>query len=294
MEHPELTDILFRPSRAECNELALVLAAQAIPSAVRWNGSAWVLSVPAKAINLARLELAAYSAESRSRASSHPAIAAVGRPWPGIAIYCAVLVLMALMAPALVFGVDWLVIGRMDGGRMLAGEWWRPVTALMLHADAAHLLGNLLFGGLFAFSVSRYLGGGFGWLVIVLSGTMGNVANGFLAGSDHRSIGASTAVFAALAVLSAYLWRRGFPSNVSRRERLTPVIAGIGLLAFTGTGGVNTDIGAHLLGFVVGFGAGLVIARIGVPTTRAAQGLSAVMVLALVFFAWAAALTPQF
>jgi rhomboid protease GluP len=293
MEPQEVTDILFRPSREECNELALVLAAQAIPSAVRWNGSVWVLSVPAEAMNLARLELAAYTTEARSRASPQTSIAARGRPWPGIAIYTAALVLMALMAPAFWFGVDWLSAGRMDGGRMLTGEWWRPVTALMLHADAAHLLGNLLFGAFFAFSVSRYLGGGFSWLVIVLSGTLGNVANGFLAGPDHRSIGASTAVFAALGILSAYLWRRGFPSNVSRRERLTPVIAGIGLLAFTGTGGVNTDIGAHLLGFLAGFGAGLAIARTGVPKSRAAQGVSAMLVSAFLVFSWAAALTLQ-
>lgn len=291
MEPPELTDILFRPSREQCNELALVLAAQAIPSAVRWNGSVWVLSVPARAMNLARLELAAYTVEAKTRASSQPAVSASGRPWPGIAVYGAALVLMALMAPEMGFGVDWLVAGRMDSGRMQAGEWWRPVTALMLHADAAHLLGNLLFGGLFAFSVSRYLGGGFSWLVIVLSGTLGNVANGFLAGPDHRSIGASTAVFAALGILSAYLWRRGFPSNISRRERFTPVIAGIGLLAFTGTGGVNTDIGAHLLGFLAGFGAGLAIARVGVPQTRTGQGVSAVMVSGILILAWAAALT---
>lgn len=292
MESHELTDILFRAGREECNELALVLAAQAIPSQVRWNGSVWVLSVPPDSVTRAQLELAAYATESQLKRSASPPIAAVGRrPWPGIAIYSAVLILMSLMAPEMGFDIDWLAAGRMDGGRMLAGEWWRPVTALMLHADAAHLLGNLLFGGFFAYSVSRYFGGGFGWLAIVVSGAFGNLANGFLAGADHRSIGASTAVFAALGLLSAYLWRRGFPSNASRRERLAPVIAGIGLLAFTGTGGVNTDIGAHLLGFLAGFGVGLAIARIGVPTAHAAQVVAAVLVSSIVCFAWAVALT---
>jgi membrane associated rhomboid family serine protease len=173
---------------------------------------------------------------------------------------------------------------------MSAGDWWRPITALMLHADAPHLLGNLIFGSFFAYSVCRYLGSGLGWFAIIVGGALGNVVNGFLAGPEHLSIGASTAVFAALGLLSAYLWRRGFPANVSRRERLTPVIAGIGLLAFTGTGGVNTDIGAHLFGFLVGFGEGVLVARIGVPKGRRPQVVAAVLVGALVVFAWTAAL----
>ena len=292
MASDNLTDILFCPDRGECSELALVLSAQAIPSEVRCDGRFLVLSVPADSVARAGDELKAYVAETRRTGSSRPAAAPVqGNPWPGITVYAAAIIVMALMAPEMHLGVDWLAAGRMDGGRMLAGEWWRPVTALTLHADAGHVLGNLFFGGIFAFSVSRYFGGGFGWLVIVLSGALGNVANGFLSGADHRSIGASTAVFAALGLLSAYLWRLGFPSDASRRERLAPVVAGIGLLAFTGTGGVDTDIGAHLLGFLVGFGAGLLIARTGVPVARYAQVVSAAVVSGAIVVAWVAAVT---
>jgi membrane associated rhomboid family serine protease len=291
MHAEELTDILFCPGQEEGNELALVLAAQQIPSDVRWNGRDWVLSVPAGSVARARAELEAYAAELKLKGPARPAVWTGGKPWPGIAIYCVVLILMALVAPAMGFGVDWLTAGRMDSGRMLAGEWWRPLTALMLHADAPHLLGNLLFGGFFAYSVCLYFGAGFGWLAIVTAGALGNLANGFLAGPDHFSIGASTAVFAALGLLSAYLWRRGFPANVSRRERFAPVIAGIGLLAFTGTGGVNTDIGAHLLGFVAGFGGGLVVARLGVPIRRRPQIVAAALAVAIVVVAWAVALT---
>lgn len=290
MEPDSFADALICADLEECNELALVLTAQAIPSNVRWGGRGWVLSVPAESLARARLELEAYRFESRLSRSARPAVSAEGRPWPGIAVYAAVLLLMGLMAPEMGLGVDWLALGEMDGGRMLAGEWWRPVTALTLHADAAHLLGNLAFGGFFAYSVTRYLGAGFGWLAIVVAGGLGNVANGFLAGADHRSIGASTAVFAALGLLSAYLWRRGFRSDASRRERMAPVIAGIGLLAFTGTAGANTDVGAHLLGFLAGFGGGLVVARTGVPRARAVRALSACAAGTLVVAAWGFAL----
>jgi rhomboid protease GluP len=291
MAFEEPTDILVCRERDQCNEFALVLAAQAIPSQVRWNGQDWVLSVTADSVARARLELEAYRFEALARhRQAEPAATADGDPWPGILVFAGVLIVMSLIAPDMRFGVDWLAAGRMDGARLLDGEWWRAVTALTLHADAAHLIGNILFGSFFAFSVSRYLGSGFAWLMILLSAAFGNVANGLLMGADHRSIGASTAVFAALGLLSAYLWRRGFPGKASRRERMAPVVAGLGLLAFTGTGGVNTDLGAHLLGFVAGFGCGLIVAKFPVPrSSRAQQGL-AVAAAGVVVLAWLLAL----
>ena len=291
MSSDDLTAIFSSAEREPCAELALVLASQSIDSEISWNGHSWVLGVPARSIASARLQIETYAAEVRRVDPAPPAMPASGRPWPGILVYVAVMLAMALLAPELRFGFDWFAAGRMDGGRMLAGEWWRPVTALTLHADAAHLLGNLVFGSFFGYSVARYLGGGFGWLAIVASGALGNFANGWLAGPNHLSIGASTAVFAALGILSAYCWRRGFPAQASRRERFAPVIAGIGLLAFTGTAGANTDIGAHLLGFVAGFGNGFLIARLGFPVSRNAQLACAFAAVGSVVVAWLAALS---
>lgn len=291
MQTDELTAIWQSASRDHCAEFALVLAAQAIEAQIHRDGSIWVLSVPTDAVPLARLELAAYAAESRSARVGRPAVAAEGRPWPGVIAYAVIIVTISLIAPQMAFGPDWVTAGRVDGGRLMAGEWWRAVTALTLHADAAHLLGNCLFGGFFGYSVARYLGGGFGWLLIVVCGALGNVVNVLLMGADHRSIGASTAVFAALGILSAYLWRRGFPAAASRRERIAPLVAGIGLLAFTGAGGVNTDIGAHLFGYAAGFGGGIAVARLGLPAGRRAQLACGAGAFGLVVAAWLAALT---
>jgi membrane associated rhomboid family serine protease len=291
MEPEQPVDVLASADRTQCAELALVLESQAIPAAVRFDGRAWILSVEAGYVARAKRELAAYAAEAAARAESRQEpLAAVGTAWPGIAIYAAVLVAMTLVATEMSLGIDWLAEGRMDGGGLRAGDWWRPITALTLHADAAHLLGNLFFGGLFAYSVARYWGGGFGWLAIVVSGALGNVVNGFLSGPDHRSIGASTAVFAALGLLTSYCWRRGFPVWASARERSAPIVAGVGLLAYMGTGGVNTDVGAHLLGFVAGIVGGLLVARYGFPASRRGQYFSAFAAAGLVLGAWAAAL----
>ena len=178
MSPEALTDIVVSDVREECNELALVLAAQSIPAEVRWDGRSWRLSVPEALQAHARLEIEAYRTETRLNRASKPAAEAHGKPLPGVVEYVALITIVALLAPEMRFGIDWLAAGRMDGGGIRVGEWWRPVTALFLHADAAHLIGNAVFGGFFAWSVARYFGGGLAWLAIIASAALANFANG--------------------------------------------------------------------------------------------------------------------
>jgi len=290
MDRDDFTDIRVCEGSGRAEELALVLTAQAIESRIRFDPRGWILSVAANSVARAELELAAYLAERPRGPARIAAPPPPGRPWPGIVAYIGIIMGVALAAGSLAFGIDWLARGGMNGARLFAGEWWRPITALTLHADAAHLLGNAFFGGFFGYSAARYLGGGAGWLAILVCGAIGNLANALLLGAAHRSIGASTAVFAALGLLTAWCWRRGFPPGASRRERFAPVVAGIGLLAFTGAGGVGTDVGAHLTGFVSGFLGGLIFARFGTPRGRAAQLACGVAAVAVVALAWVAAL----
>ena len=292
MQADNLTIVFSHANREPCTELSLVLAAQHIDAVVGWNGTAWILSVPPEAVAAARYEITAYTVEARSDAARRqvPVLSRPGNPWIGVGAYLLVVIGVGALASAMVFDVDWFVRGQMDAAGVRNGEWWRLLTALSLHADAAHLFGNAAFGSFFGYTVARYLGNGFGWLAIIASAALGNLVNSIVSGGDHRSIGASTAVFAALGLLSSYCWRRGFPVGASRRERLAPVIAGIGLLAFTGAGGENTDLGAHLFGFVAGFGAGLVIARFGLPSGRRSQWIAGLAAVGLIVVSWAAAL----
>ena len=139
---------------------------------------------------------------------------------------------------------DWLGAGPARGGRRCSsGEWWRAVTALTLHVELDHLGGNLAFGAFFGYFVGRYFGHGVGWLAVLLAATGANVLNAWVQSPAHRSIGASTAVFAALGLLVTYTWRRGFLRDTPWRARIAPIVAGLGLLAFTGTAGENTDLG---------------------------------------------------
>ena len=123
--------------------------------------------------------------------------------------------------------------------------------------------------------------------------TLANALNAAVQSPEHRSIGASTAVFAALGLLTAYTWRRGFLRETPWRGRIAPIVAGIGLLAFTGTAGENTDLTAHLFGFVAGFGGGLALARwadIDWLRSRRRQAVCAAVAIASVVAAWVWAL----
>jgi membrane associated rhomboid family serine protease len=254
-----------------CTELALVLEARAIPWRRDHSGTQWLLCVRAQDTVAAARELDSYRRENARVRAAVPPPVVIGNGWLGVGSFIVVLLAIAVCVQRLAFGIDWLAVGRMDAARMLEGQWWRPLTALTLHVDADHLLANVAFGAFFTYFVGRYLGGGIGWIAILSAGTLGNVLNGWLAGPEHRSIGASTAVFGALGLLTAYTWRRGFPRGTSFRGRVAPLIAGIALLAYTGTAGENTDLGAHLLGFVVGLGMGFAAARVMVPASARVQ-----------------------
>jgi membrane associated rhomboid family serine protease len=81
----------------------------------------------------------------------------------------------------------------------------------------------------------------------------------------HQAVGASTAVFAALGLLAAYLWTGRRLLRGSWARRLAPVVGGIVMLAWFGTGGERTDIVAHLTGFIAGFAIGAVLGRLVQP-----------------------------
>lgn len=104
---------------------------------------------------------------------------------------------------------------------------------------------------------------------------------------NHSSIGASTAVFAAVGLL-ATLNMLHFRQSLWRRWPL-PVAAALGLLALLGTGGENTDVGAHLFGFAAGTVIAalthLLFAKTDLPKKRL-NDLFAILTPLLVLLAW--------
>lgn len=156
----------------------------------------------------------------------------------------------------------WTDAGVLDRSAVFQrGEVWRVGTALFLHADGAHLIANA-FSGIFVFSaVLSSLGRARGWLSLAVASLAGNLAAAVLHGSEaYRSLGASTAVFAALGLLAgAAAVRSGRAASRGRwRAWWIPLGAGAAVLGLFGAGGQNIDVLAHVTGFFAGLAGGAI------------------------------------
>ena len=141
---------------------------------------------------------------------------------------------------------------------------------------------------MFGLLAGRVAGSGVAWLSILLASGVANILNTIMLDASHRSIGASTAVFAALGLVSGFVWRGKLTAQDRWPYRIGPIVGGIALLAYTGTGDANTDIGAHLLGFVAGFAAGILLIRVADKLhdqrVQLNSGIAAITILAVSWF----------
>jgi len=290
-ELPQAPIVVFRGSRAECREFGLVLEAKAVEYQLLESDGAWLLAVTPGLAQQARDEMTRYAAE-RSVLRAAPTSA---EPFVGAALgalgYTVILLLTAYCAGIGMFGADWLSLGALEAGS--ERQWWRAVTALTLHLDQAHLLGNLLFGVAAGVLASRLLGPGVAWASILGAGALANYVEMLVAPATHQAVGASTAVFAALGLLTGLAWRQRLTLHKRRLYRWAPLIAGICLLAFLGAGTEHVDVLGHALGFSFGTAVGWSYARARVPRSRGvrlqvATGVAAVL---LICVAWSMALS---
>jgi rhomboid protease GluP len=286
----ELVEIHRSPYRAACDERAFVLHAVGIGSQVVFTGHHWSLFVDALDTPAAATHLVRYEHENPPRRRFIRPEGTHAWAWVGAAAYAVVLLGVAYLAGHRAFADNWLSSGVVDTAAVRGGELWRTVTALTLHFDVAHLLANLGFGAAFLWLASQLLGPGVALAAVVTAASLANLVDTFLQPLDHVSAGASTAVFATLGLLAAYSWRRRADDGGRWAYRWAPLVAGVFLLAFTGAGGENTDVLAHLTGFVVGGCAGVALATRRQPFSSAAQWLGGLGAAALITAAWFAAL----
>ena len=114
----------------------------------------------------------------------------------------------------------------------------------------------------FATLVAKMIGPLLGWALILGCGTLGNIFTSRLTYPEpFISLGASTAVFAALGILSGL----GVAETLRDHARLpwlrisAPFLAGLILLGWLGggSGGGNSDVLGHVFGFSSGLVAGV-------------------------------------
>jgi len=149
--------------------------------------------------------------------------------------------------------------GVMDSTAVARGQWWRLFTAVWLHADVSHLASNATFGFvLLGLAMGQY-GTGPALLAAYFAGAVGNLAGWIVASGPHRSLGASGMVMGSLGLLAVQsfpLWRK---TPHARKFILTGLCGGVLLFVLLGLG-PETDIVAHVGGFVGGLVLGGVMA----------------------------------
>ena len=287
MDVVEVYRSFWRPS---CDERALVLHAMGIASQIR----------------VGRTPLGTLRRYRKRNAGAGPAQALRAREptaqppchtepmhrgaWLGSLAYALLVLAVGFLAGNGAFNADWLDAGALRSVPVRAGETWRAVTALTLHLDVGHMLSNLGFGTVFGLLAGQLLGPGVAWASVLAAAASANLLNAWVQPQVHSSVGASTAVFATLGLLAAYAWRRRSGETGGRAYRWAPLIAGVFLLAFTGVGGENTDVLAHLTGFVMGALVGVLHAAWRVPRGPVAQFVAGAAALIVVAAAWAYAL----
>jgi rhomboid protease GluP len=258
-ESPSRVALRTTRRRAQADEWALVLAAENIDALVEGSPAGFVLAVPGWECERAERALASF-AEENVRPARAPEPPAVDVHAGGHALVVAALLLLTFVVTGPEGGG---FADRGDGSAQAIrdGEVWRSVTALLLHADAAHVLGNAIAGALFLGAVFRAFGLGLGGALTLASGALGNWINALLRAPDHATIGASTAVFGALGIAAAH-------TLVQRRAALRgrplwlPIGAALALLAFLGTAGERVDLWAHAFGLGCGIALGCMAAQI--------------------------------
>jgi membrane associated rhomboid family serine protease len=287
---------------------ALVLHARGLRAALADDGADQVLLVPAAEAERAAYEVERYRAENAGWPPREAPFAPVSEGVHAALAYVGLLALMFHFQVVERFGVDWERIGLADARAILGGEPWRAWTALTLHADLTHLAGNAVLGALMGWILAQSTGVAVAWWGFVIAGGLGNLANALILGAEHRSLGASTAVFGMLGLQAAFEWTRRRDLGYRRWRRWASAVMGVTLLAWLGAGGAHVedarslegleriDVTAHALGFAVGALLGLALGFAPPAALRlsaARQGWLAASAALALALAWALAIAAR-
>lgn len=143
---------------------------------------------------------------------------------------------------------------------VLQGAYWQLLTSMFVHANIAHIAGNVLFLLIFGlrseemFSLPEYLA------IYFLGGLTGNLLSLLLLQPDIPSVGASGAIFALFGAATIYA-RRSLSQSI-----IGALIYAFFLLFLSSGPGVNNF--AHIGGLVAGLVIGYIVAIRRKPETR--------------------------
>ncbi|BBO85293.1 rhomboid family intramembrane serine protease [Desulfosarcina ovata subsp. sediminis] len=285
-----MVPLFINLNRETANTYHLVLSAAGIGSRIRSANNRYYIDVPEPFVDSARDAVNRYLAENPTPVAPVDPPDDAAPPVPvnisGVAVALFLLAVhMAVVTSAA--PQDYVTVFGASARMILSGEWYRCATALLLHADAAHLAGNMAGMALFGGAVCAIMGTGVGWLLILACGIMGNLINAIAYGSGHLSVGASTSVFGAIGLLCAIRAITAMRTGKGWRPVAVLLGSSVALLAFLGAG-ERSDLGAHLFGVLAGLVAGsihaLVLGHQSGLRLQVASGILAATTLMLAWF----------
>jgi len=197
---PPPADLIAAVSDDEILSRLAVLSAAGLPYCLEYDSAVaiWDIYVPTEYSQAASGELADYESANRDWPPAVPPdVARASDDLPGSAF-------AGLLAAAFLAWVyqqtgpaDRTVRvfqeGCANSTAILAGEYWRVLTALTLHADISHVVGNAACTFLLGWALCHQLGSGVALGLALLSGVIGNAGTALLTGPGRVTLGASTA-----------------------------------------------------------------------------------------------------
>ncbi|WP_300672339.1 rhomboid family intramembrane serine protease [Desulfoluna sp.] len=245
--------LLTPMTRKRAREIGLLLTTAGIEHRIAAENGCLTLWIHPEESQRCRTLIATYDVENRPRIEKTWSLAP---SWSGLFAACVILAIF--LKTGSLTGLDEPVkLYAASSSRILSGEWYRTLTALFLHADWPHLLGNMAGLIIFATGVFQICGDGVGWALLLGASALANGMNAFwFSGMGHVSFGASTLVFAAAGLLASGGTLRRLSARTPLWRALLPLGAGLAILAFSGVG-PGSDVTGHLLGFGFGLAAGV-------------------------------------
>lgn len=159
-------------------------------------------------------------------------------------------------------------LGALVPGAILAGEWWRILNALFLHAGILHLMANMLGLYFFGMLVESALGSrkfllgyffsGIGSMLVVTALAL------YMNSPNQVTVGASGAIMGLLGIEAAILlkgWQQEKAKVAGERFRLILTVAGLQFISDV----LNPQVSlvGHTSGLLLGFAVGWVLFKPG-------------------------------
>ncbi len=218
--------------------------------------------------------------------------------------------LVARPAGATGFSPDTLTLvslGALARGLALEGDWWRLLTAALLHASPMHLLMNGLCLWMAGVVLEHLLGRAWLAALFVVGALGGSLMGLAINGADGVSVGASGAIMGLLAAALVSAMRLPEGAARSSVQGMMARVLVPSLLPLASAMGARVDYAAHFGGALAGALAGLVLWKtwdVGSPTPRGRSVAWAIALVGLLGYGWgavgvvqtrsaAAALAPQ-